>query len=128
MQEWYLELENVSCLERCPQFSCVLTYCKYIYCALFIYCTSEFMIVCLATAEVEFVAVLDDRLALAVEIDCALPTVPHPELLTSRHHCTPYTLPQEHTAVGNAHTVNTQSHTPHTLPQEHTAVGNAHTV
>ena len=103
MQEWYLELENVF---WCPQFRRVLidaTYCKCMYCAQCI--TSEFMIVCLETAEVEFVAVLDDRLALAVKINCALPTVPHPELLTSRHHCTPHTLPQEHTAVGNTHTV-----------------------
>ena len=24
MQEWYLEWEKVSCLERCPQFRCAL--------------------------------------------------------------------------------------------------------
>ena len=47
MQEWYLGREKVSCLERCPQFRCVLiesSHCinctlysiMYIYCMFFV--------------------------------------------------------------------------------------------
>ena len=55
------------------------------------------MVVGLEAAEPQLVTGLNDRLALAVKVDCALPAVSHSELLTGHHHCTPLTLPQKHT-------------------------------
>ena len=40
---------------------------------------------------------LNDRLALAVEVDCTFPTVSGSELLTCHYHCTALTLPHKHT-------------------------------
>ena len=56
------------------------------------------MVVGLEAAEPQLVTGLNDRLALAVEVDCALPAVSHSELLTGHYHCTSLTLPQKHTA------------------------------
>ena len=40
---------------------------------------------------------LNDRLALAVEVDCTFPAVSGSELLTRHYHCTALTLPHKHT-------------------------------
>ena len=59
--------------------------------------TSEFVIVGLEAAKPEPVTGLNDRLALAVEVDCTLPAVSGSELLTHHYHHTALTLPHKHT-------------------------------
>ena len=55
------------------------------------------MIVGLEAAKPQPVTGLNDRLALAVEVDCTFPAVPGSELLTCHYHRTALTLPHKHT-------------------------------